>query len=56
MDPGLKTDGKVINLAVDGQEVIGLIAIQDARRPKKRSKAQERDSKTVVLTGIMNGW
>ena len=48
----------VISLAVDGQ-VIGLIAIQDAPEGQlKRSdqKLKERGLKTVMLTGIMNGW
>ena len=48
----------VINLAVDGQ-VIGLIAIQDVSEGQlKRSdqKLKERGLKTVMLTGIMNGW
>ncbi len=43
----------VINLAVDGQ-VIGLIAIQDARRPAQKEaikKLKERGLKTVMLTG-----
>lgn len=47
----------VISLSVDGQ-VIGLIAIQDARRPAQEAikKLKERGLKTVMLTGDTNGW